>query len=350
MKIFRFLIILSLMALLAGCSSQPTSPPPDDGIRVSASEIPTEFSSLVDSALTLEEAPVFSAVAPGFDTPLLPPGNYDHFAVELVWGNLHNDPSSSVAPKDWTGGLKLGFMGGVFPVALIDFEKGQDSLLRINSIGAVAWVSKTDGDFDGIVLDIYYDKDIYYFAPPQLYFETVSYKRSWYAYELFDLDEVYQVDNENSLAIKSRLVEENDCPRGRLAGIWVHKDHNTGYFYGRWMTEHGVPTGYLFGKFWTENVGGRRFEGVWVTSQMTLQGYLWGEWKYTGTDPTAFTNVCCREGIFTGQYTDRNSTIKGRLKAKFGMSWPWATAVSVEPWRSFFAGYWEQYCPTIQPR
>ncbi|MDH4157994.1 MAG: hypothetical protein OEW00_12040, partial [candidate division Zixibacteria bacterium] len=311
---------------------------------------PADLSSLADSALTLEEAPVFSAVAPGFDTPLLPPGNYDHFAVELVWGNLQNVPSSSVAPKDWTGGLKLGFQGGVFPVALIDFEEGQDSLLLINSIGAVAWVSKTHNDFDGVVLDIYYDKDICYFAPPLFYFETVSYKRAWYAYELFDLDEVYQVDNENSLAIKSRLVEDGACPRGRLAGIWVHKDHNNGYFYGRWMSDQGVPTGYLFGKFWTENTGERCFKGVWVTSQMTLQGYLWGEWKYTGTDPTVLSDTFCREGIFAGQYTDRNSTIKGRLKGKFGLSWPWADVARVEPWRSFFAGYWEQYCPAVQPR
>ena len=348
MKKLIFFVVVSLVLFLAGCSEKSTSPKIDTESTYSEYYLDFDLQSLADSALVLEEEPLYNPPVQNSDPTLLPVGQYDRYCVEIIWGCLDN--TSHVQPEEmnWSGALLAGFEGAIFPASLIDFEEGQDSLLMVNTVNMVPWVSKTNGDFDGIVFDVYYCTNVSYFAAPQLYFKTLAYEHSWYVEELDGLEEVYQVDNDHQVSIKAKKVSDGDCPEGRLAGKWIHKDRNTGFFYGKWMTEFCSVTGYLFGKFWTEDNGDRLFKGYWLGLSRCLQGYFDGKWEYSEDPAVSVASYCYPKGYFKGRFTDRNSNYIGHLEGKFGL--PLNADISPQQGcyqPSAFIGTWWVDCPDV---
>jgi hypothetical protein len=345
MKSIGFVLALATVALWAGCSDQSTQPAGNTAVNQEQT-LPADYAPLLDSLDVLTEMPRLTPSGSTADSGILPAGNYVHYKVQVVWGNLDNNITEDSNAWDWSGALTLHFEGGVFPDSVIDFEPGQDSILVTNAIHFVPWVSLTDGDFDGILFDVYYNTDICYFAAPKWEFVTRPFRQEWTYDRLNGMDTVYQVDNINQVWVKTWQVSEPPCPKGYVAGAWVNKDRDNGYFFGHWMNDGGMPTGYVLGKFWTENVGGRVLKGIRVSSFFYVDGYLFGEWKYADENGPSTSVLRASEGVFRARYTDRNWNVLGSVEGKFGLPWPWSTAAQQNGQRSYFKGQWVAYCPT----
>lgn len=348
MKKLIFCIGIGLILLIAGCSEKSTTPTIDNGATYTEYYLDLDLQSLADSTFALEEELLYNPPNQDSDPNLLPVGQYERYCVEIIWGCLDNTSHSQPPEMDWSGALVTGVEDAVFPASLIDFEEGQDSLLIMNTINTVSWISRTNGDFDGIVFDFYFNTDICYFVSPEIRFKTLAYENSWYVGELDGLEEVYQVDNVHKVAIKAKKVSDGDCPNGRLAGKWIHKDRNNGFFYGKWMTEFCSISGYLFGKFWTEENGDRLFRGYWLGLNKCLKGYFDGKWEYSEDPAVSVSNYCYPKGYFKGRFTDRNSSYIGHLEGQFGLPLNADIAPQQGCYQpSAFIGTWWVDCPEV---
>ncbi len=348
MNVFKVVCILGVVAFLFACSEQPTDPVAPPGPTFMEVDLPFSIQDLLDSMDILEGDPLFTPPEIDGDPVVLPVGTYDRYAVEIIWGVLGEPPTSELSSMDWTGGVMLTSPGVVIPRQVIDFERGEDSLMRVSVGYGLGWASKTTADFDGVLLDVYIRTDIMTLVIPELILKMVPFEQRWNTMELADLDKVYDVDNIHKVAIKSRKVEDSDCPRGRMAGKWLFKSRQSGYFLGHWLTEFGSVRGYLFGKFWADNDGGRYFEGYWVVRDRRIEGHLKGKWEFDPNTSADLANVRRPRGHFEGRFTNEEGNLIGSLRGKFG--YPFCSTVSISDqnlWPTAFVGEWWVDCPDV---
>ncbi len=341
MKHKLVLALACLLMLAAGCSERSTEPVTQAVQEVEQFPVPEEIIPWQDGQGGLEEYYTLIEEATGLDEQVASATvtHYDAYEVKLLWGSLTGSGGSyDPTPTDWSGLLSLEGEGMIVVTETIDFEPGQDSVLPYSTGRAVAWVSQTAGDFDGLALQVYVNTNVTYITAPFLNLVTAPCSvRIPLPAESFDT--VIHVDNVNSVAIGVVKLGNNNCPHGTLHGRWVAKDRHGGFFFGRRFDAYSHHIGYLAGRYRTCNDGRRTFCGMFVDLCFHWEGRIWGVWDYT---PWTFSCVNCRwpHGYFEGYYSDRNSEIQGELGGRFGL--PTTEAVYTG---SYFSGWWRANCP-----
>ncbi|MGB5106076.1 MAG: hypothetical protein WBP29_10505 [Candidatus Zixiibacteriota bacterium] len=329
---------LSTMFALFGCSKDaPTTIPENDSANVPAEtqgllnkyavplEIPTADNELVEQSVM--------PAAPSYE-------NYDVYAVTLLWGSLTNTAPGGGPLVDWSGSATINGVSTIDVTHTIHFETGQDSLIATNNPPMAVWVSQTAGDFDGVNLLIYLDKDIVYITAPMLTITMPAITKTFDFGALENLDAFYPVSNTSALAIHSRRIYSSSCETGAITGEWVRADvgGQNGTFQTTWWDTNGSPFGQFAGNFWTEDSDLRIFEG-WVSLGLTAQVvyHVYGTWHYD--DPRMCPLCGSSHGVFVGFYTDMSNKLIGFVKGQFG-------DYALDPAQNNLPlnGYWRAFC------
>ncbi|UCC45627.1 MAG: hypothetical protein JSU65_06830 [Candidatus Zixiibacteriota bacterium] len=334
MKRLSLILLVLPVVFLFGCDRDPVTPTTQTNDEI----VPTEFP--LDS---MPNPPLDPELLDGLEYGLLPDSLFDVYRMRIVWGNLANVPTTSVAITDWTGKLGMNALGAILVRSVIAFEPGQDSLLPRDSRVTVAWVSKTTVSYDGLELLIITRNDAVYITPPVLSFVTDPLSIRFNFRQLVDLDTVVHVDNQNAVAFRAKKLEIPPCPYGYLAGKWSFKAHSEGIFEGRFLDLHGLTVGFMRGKFWTTDDGMRRFEGGWVDLDGNRRGPVWGEWFMRPYITDQLSNLW-PVGGFTGYFGDYLEVRRGHIAAEF---FPCTTdAVNLT---LAFRGKWGLVCRDLGP-
>jgi hypothetical protein len=344
MRNLLYVLAVSLVLVLTGCSEHETSTEPTPEITYSIHDIPNDYQIFLDS-LILEESeqpPIFDMEAYGFpdDNAL---SQYDVFSVTFLWGDLFGNSSSDVAMTDWSGTLTVDNDGLVRVRYTIDFEPGQDSILVVNTPDMAAWVSYTAQDFDGVNFLVYISRLSPDVVQPSITFETGPFILSLNYRQLFNYAAYYQIDNSKAVVVHSQVVWTNSCPGGTMQGEWIKETDQQGRFQGFWIDRSGEPIGYMVGNFWTNEDYSRQFSGsVSGIYADVVIAELQGIWEY---DDYRLCPICGDDhGYFRGKFTYLMEDREGYLKGVFG-DW------SLPPDRDTlpFVGVWQTNCPYVTP-
>lgn len=342
-KIAVFLSLLGLLIL--GCSKQGTEPEPQKESRPVAEQVPADIRAILNQhAITDENLPDhLEFPTSDWTVPSLTDTSYEIFVVTFLWGHLFNTPVANAAATDWSGNLYVNGVAYVGVAGVIDFERGEDSLVRTNNPAMAAWVSSTSGDFDGLVAFVFLKKGIVYITAPQLHFTTPPFSISFNFEELVNFSALYNVDSVNSVAVLARRIWPPRCPQGLLVGEWTKADipGDSGYFNGTWMEANGTPLGIFAGRFWTTDNHERVFDGTISGVMLTVViGYMRGVWYYD--DPRDCILCGSGHGKFKGVYkmVAPNTPAAGVIEGEFG-----DYSLPVEQLNLPLKGTWRQFCP-----
>lgn len=342
MKSLIFFLSAFLILAFWGCSDRATTPGPTDDLTLIQQEIPPDVQKMVDEYIGKD----VSLTSDEYLDYLDPPpddmvSNCDIYSVTFLWGNLFNAGTPSADTTDWTGTLWMNAEGIIHVRHEIDFEPGQDSVLPHNAPVFAAWISKTCQDIDGLSFLVFIRRDVDYFVPPVLTFETEPFTVEFDFYQLIMLDAFYQVDDQNGVVVHARKIWHNHCPGGIIEGVWEKEAFGSGQgtFHGMWKDRLGQPFGYMNGFFWTNEDGQGVFQGE-VSGIVTDQviAMLHGIWYYD--DPRLCPMCGEGHGIFRGHFIFLDRPGNGVLKGEFG-------DVSLPPDQLDLplTGIWEVNCP-----
>lgn len=330
-----------MILVLAGCSSQPTSP---DSPAAVPETIPAELQKLVDQYVpTAQGIPSEAQVTYLDPIPTELIGNCDIYAITFLWGDLFNSALTPGAITDWSGTLSVNGEAVVHVRYMIDFEPGEDSVLSHDNPSFAAWLSYTSNDLDGLSFLVFLKRDVVYVTPPVLTFKTAPITLKFSFRQLVKLDAFYRVDNSNGVIVHSRKVWQNVCPSGEMKGRWIKDSSNPtqGHFEGRWLDRWGTAIGYLSGRFWMNNDGRGELAGHvsgLVTDEVIaeIHGYWWFD------DPMLCPMCGDDHGFFVGRYKYINGGT-GKLKGEFGYG------LSPDDVELPFHGVWHDDCPYVTP-
>jgi hypothetical protein len=337
-------ITIFLLLVLSGCSDRSTSPGSPDSGEILTQDIPLEVQKLMESYIPAEDgAPPQAEVAYLDPVPEELIANCDVYAVTFLWGDLFNSGSVNTDTTDWTGTLSVNGEAVVHVRYMIDFEPGQDSVLAHNNPTFAYWISYTCNDFDGLSFLVFLKRDVVYVTQPVLTFETAPITLQFTFPQLVKLDAFYQVDNINGVAVHSRKIWQNTCPRGEFEGRWIKDsyDPNQGYFLGHWQNRWGTPIGYMNGTFWMNSDGIQEFAGSVSgldTDEVILE--FSGIWWFH--DPRLCPVCGDDHGYFVGRYSYINGG-NGMMKGEFG--YPPSPADTNLPYH----GVWHDNCLYADP-
>ena len=342
MRNLMLFLITGLMLLAIGCSQQSTSTDPAVISDDSNSEIEASIERLINQyAPDTEELETVLPTA-GLDLPDgEADGNFDIYSVTFLWGTLGWDGPPDGGTIDWTGTLSVNGVAIIHPVFVIDFEHDQDSLIEADAPYYAAWASHTHNDFDGISFLVLLDRDVDYFTPPLLTFDTGPFTISYDFSELIHLNAFHEVDSTNGVAVHARRIWHHSCPGGLIEGVWSKDDPfaGQGTFEGTWRDHAGNPTGLLSGVFWTDETHHGRFSGsVSGIDTDEVIAELQGGWHY---DDHRLCPVCgYGHGVFHGHFTRLHDDRMGTVHGQFGdLSLPW------DQLGLPMAGIWRFNCP-----
>lgn len=270
-------------------------------------------------------------------------GEWDVYAVTFLWGQFFGIPTNVAAKTDWTGNLSVNGVADIKVFHKIDFEANQDYLIDNDNPAMSEWVSITNGDFDGLSFIVMIKRNIDYFAPLYLAFDTEPFQLRLPIEKLRMFKAFYQADNNNGVAVFAHKIWYNHCPSGMMKGKWIKEDiaGQKGRFEGIWLdNSQNEPAGIYVGRFWTAEDGNRYMEGSvsgYITDQVIA--YLKGRWFY---DDLSLCPVCgSGHGKFHGRFEFADRDGWGYFSGSFG----WGTSVDalVLP----MEGVWKKRCPTI---
>jgi hypothetical protein len=341
MKNSILILLIPVILLMAGCGREGTAPQSTGQKAPTVQNMPEQVKSLIqeyslsDSALFDHEYPAIAVTPPSiFDT------SFDVYAVNFVWGRLLNTNSVIIdSLADWSGTLSMNAVGVVAPVITIDFEKGQDSLIRQTDPISVSWGSNTASDFDGLSCLIFIKRGIEYFVPVYLTFATPPFTVQYDFSQLEKLAVYYEVDANNGVAVFARRIRPHRCPEGFLIGEWVKADMSgdSGRFDGQWLDENGNLTGIFTGVF-RDIEGGRGVLEGWISGPIltVVTGRLFGTWYYDDPRmcPLCGTGMGKFKGIFKYTNQDGVGAFGGEL-----------TEDSLGSLKMTMKGSWHLFCP-----
>ena len=342
-KVFT-LFLVCLILTIYGCGQQSTSPVVTKTEPV-AQEMPAEVEKVLDLYSFDNQNDKKGMAFPlpfdiiNGDTD----GEWDVYAVTFLWGQFFGIPTNVAVQTDWTGDLSVNGVADIKVFHKIDFEDGQDYLIDNNEPAISEWVSITHGDFDGLSFIVLVKKNITYFAPLYLAFNTEPFQLKIPIEKLILFKGFYLADNSNGVAVFARKIWHNHCPSGLMKGKWIKEDNagQNGRFEGLWLeTNLSEPAGIFVGQFWTDDDGNRWLEGSvsgYITDQVIA--HLKGQWYY---DDPSLCPVCgSGHGKFNGRFEFMDRDGWGYFGGTFG----WGTTVDalVLP----LEGTWKKRCPTI---
>ncbi len=351
MRKLIFLLTLSLLVLSIGCGKQTTAPETSTEPEITVAEIPPEIVQLMQNpAVILEEdgdpievlsndPSANTTIRAHFPTDYNLDGNYAVYQLTFLWGDVFGPPASFVT--DWSGSLTMNAIGLVNVTYEIDFENGQDYIIPVDVPTQAAWVSQTQADFDGISFLVFYDMDVFYFAAPTITFETDIFDLTLYVHELEQYASFHIIDENRAVAVHSRRIWHNDCPKGLITGSWDKSENtgNSGNITGFWNDAYGNPLGYVSGQFRTNEDGTRKYSGSvsgLVTDQVIIE--FDGNWYY---DDYALCPMCGeRFGAFKGTFHNIEDNYTGVMKGRFG-----TPDTPTNPVKMPMIGYWKVDCP-----
>jgi hypothetical protein len=122
------------------------------------------------------------------------------------------------------------------------------------------------------------------------------------------------------------------CPRGLLAGTWVHVGQSHGFFYGRYTDRQARLGGYLKGIYGITAAGQRVFYGKAIGTDGTFVALLKGH--YAGS-------------AFWGTYSAPGGG-QGRLSGRSSVTACDTGAQNCAPARGTFRGSWQAACSAAQ--
>ncbi len=311
---------LSILALLAGCSRENSATTPTENPVPDMSQAYDDAEKLLDRFVENNDGRQPEGAPTGVTgLPSLTDEGYDIYSVTFVWGWPFNIPQPQTDPIVWDGTLSVNAEAIVAITRTIDFEPGQDSVLPHDAVHFDAWVSQTDGDFDGFTALVFLKRGNYYFAPPLLTFDTEPFHISFDFGQLEDFTGLYVVGNTSIVAVRAARIWTVPCPKGTLNGTW-EKDSSfayTGYFSGFWLDHNNNPIGPYAGHFWRDDDNIGRFEG-WVSGGLTAQVIIEfsGEWIYD--DPRDCILCGVGHGQYWGEYKYLSRAGGGTLRGVFG--------------------------------
>ncbi len=312
----KMLVLVGLAALLlAGCDSDTSSPTVAEKEAVSTGQMPVETRALLEENAADETDIDLSGVRLGFDDDLAAAAweNYDVFAVTIAWGDVYGQLGASVSSTDWAGTLSLESGPGLVDVrGVIDFERGQDSLIPVDSRHLVHWVSLTNRDIDGLAFLVFIEKTNTDVTAPFVRFTTAPFSLDMSRSDLKDFAQFFTIGDNKAVAVLSRQIWRTTCPGGFIKGEWarVNNTGDSGYFSGLWLDRNGEPVGMMTAQYRTLDNGDRVFEGSISGVMLTVVlGEVKGVWAYDDYRMC----VTCGQG---------HGWFRGRVEWNSASSWP----------------------------
>jgi hypothetical protein len=342
MRVFASVLML-LIILQMSCGQNGNSPVSSNDVNVDREDIPAKVQKVMEYYAPDENGVSLAGVAcpaPMDVSDMLDP-RYEVYIATYLWGRLQNAATDPSEPTEWSGTLSVtGSPAYVFATQTIDFEPGQDSVLQHDAPVFAAWVSFTDGDFDGITCLVILDKENQYTDPVYLDFETVSFDLQLDFEELVDFAGFYEVDNVNAVAVHIQRIWPPECLHGLMSGEWVKDDLSgqQGHFAGLWLVSNGDTSGYYSGIFWINADGYGEFSGSvsgYYTDQVIAS--LEGSWYYD--DPRMCPLCGTGHGVFYGSFEYVDGSGWGRIKGIFG-DWDLPPESLTMPMQ----GTWREHC------
>lgn len=263
--------------------------------------------------------------------------------LRILWGRLDGefDPEadrSEIERLDWSGSIQVS-EGVVVLKRTILFERPFDHRLPRDSRDSLAWVSHTGPHFDGILVKII-SPVVDGQAQGTVTFVTPQYRTTLLVSELDGLDVVLDVEAEgNAISFQGHVFEPRRCLAGFTQGFWgLGEDRpetdavEMGRFRGRILGPAGEGVGYLMGSFGLDASGARVMAGKYIARDGRIQGLVGGTWE-PAPDAEGM-------GSFQARWVNRFGNVKGVLHGRYRVNGP------EEPGDGFFAGRWQESCPT----
>lgn len=321
----------AVLTLWLGCTNSPT----DSDSDLIIPDVQTEQTIAAD-----DEAGALPSFPTSFLTLL--DERFDVFVVRLIWGSGSDATLSNTAAVNWSGSLFINAEGALRVRRTIGFEHGQDELFPGNTFHAISWRSITEGDRDGVEVEVYLRNDVDYIMEPRLFFETDPLAVSFSFDQLQRFDTLIQVEGVGALAVRAHKFERARCPHGSLAGHWRFLHDGEGKFEGAIFYRQIVPIGRLAGRFWTTDTGERFFAGRWESLEGIFHGDIRGRWDF---DPDDASCLDCRNhtGRFKGQFFTEDGRKLGNLYGRFGDGDDLRLSNS-DPKTGRFKGFWGVDC------
>ena len=341
MKNFRLFLAVALVALVASDCGQKSTEPALSDPASGVGELPAAVQKAVAPHLFGDDDLIvpLDLANPGLATP--GDSGYDIYAVTMLWGDFF--PSGMVEPWDWSGMASVNGEAVLRPVALIDFERGQDSLLPVDCRCALAWQSIVQQDFDGISFLLLMKRGVVYITPPVLTIDTEPLHVQIIVESLARFAAFYPIGDRGGLAVVSKRLKYPPCPHGLIGGKWIKSDSTDrrGRFEGLWMDGHSQPLGVMTGEFWTEASGERVLKGTVSGVAATVVLFeLEGRWFYD--DPRMCMMCGSGHGQFFGRFHDLRDGSHGKFGGEFGdLGLP--PGERAMPMR----GIWRQFCDHV---
>jgi hypothetical protein len=343
MKKMILLLPMLFLLLAFGCSRNDTTPVKSVDNPPQSSEMPDAVRNLLDqNTFSYEDTTGIASLAANLNPPTIFDTSYDIYAVTFLWGHLFN--LSNVRPPDttdWSGSLYINGESHIAVTRVIGFERGQDSLLPGNNPAMQAWVSMTNGDFDGIACLLFLKRGVVYIVAPTLHFATPPLNLEFSFDKLERLSAYYVVDSINAVAVQARRIYPRVCPEGIMLGEWIKATNagDSGFIRGQWLDQNSDPIGVFAGVFWTTADGQRPFYG-WVSGQNTTQiiAYMRGIWLYD--DPRMCPLCGTGHGRYRGIFKYTNQRGMGIVDGEFG-----DFSLPPESLTMPLKGVWKTFCP-----
>ncbi len=339
------IIIGAIVVGLAGCSQDVTSPLVSKSDGIIRQEVPVEVQRLLDQhAVTeLDPSELPSRAPSDWTSSSLTPAGYDVYAVTIIWGDFFSTEPQPSVTTNWSGRLTLNGDGTVNVTQTIDFEPNEDSVLSHDAPHFAAWISFTQGDFDGLSFLVFVRHHTPSVVSPTLTFDTPPFSASWDFRTLSDFSAFYVVDNIHAVAVHSRRVWPNMCPGGFIRGEWIKNEifADDGYIQGLWLDHRGKPLGVLSGEFWADPDGTRKLSGTisGVLTPMVI-AEVHGTWWYD--DPRMCPMCGAGHGQFRGRYRFLDHGPTGSFRGEFG-----DYSLPLDERTLPMHGLWSQDCPSI---
>lgn len=357
------LSVLSLVALVAGCSDSPTDTTngsanvpemsmnlalPDGGTGTNA-EAPYFGDSYF--ATYLNENQDVDVPDPMASSTRLSTAEERPEATVLylrvIWGNIDRGPDapdSSITATDWSGNAQVSD-GVLIPIRTIAFERGDHIVPRWLSpnpdFQRVDWVSHTGPGRDGILFKIFIpapgDSNLIsngdgLTADDQFTFNTGPLTISFPLTQIAGLDSVVTVDAHNGASFLGFDRDDlNDlCLRGSMEGAWIrvqNDDHLGGYFRAAWIGPLGGLIGHVRGR-WGVVDGQDVFVGKIIRRDGSFLAHIHGTWAPDPDRPGT--------GTFDGRF-GVNGDAMGGVRGR------WIVSPRIDQ-GGFLRGMWKRFC------
>jgi len=320
---------IALLALLSGCSSNPTEPGNNKSIESQFGGFTTspETPGFGDPTLTAsaaDEKPVLDPIAGlSLVDSLLADSNSGIYHLRVMWGRIPCD-STVMSITNWNGSLSIS-RGALIVRRKVRFEHSTDTILPRTDRKVVSWISQTGPNSDGIVVDVIvpparWNLDSGVTGPVTVRFETGPYSHTFLLSDLIALDTIVSLEDSNSVAFHSFRYERMVCPRGFLNGHWGYDSSGAGVFDGMWTSRNGLIDGYVRGNFGTNDSGKKIFFGKWIDRDGRFEGLLRGFWDAKPNEHADSMAFLRAGGWFRGGIYDANVQLIGIVKGKFQSS------------------------------